>query len=68
MGAIPIVKSSASDSLFDGLPVLIISNWHEVTEELLQKKYKEIGTRPIQAEKLTLDYWLKQIDAVRKNL
>ena len=65
MGAIPIVKSSASDSLFEGLPVLIIADWNEVTEELLQKRYEEIRQKPVQVEKLTLDYWLKQIDATR---
>jgi hypothetical protein len=65
MGAIPIVKSSASDSLFEGLPVLIISDWNEVTEELLHEKYEEIRARSVQGEKLTLDYWLRQIDAAR---
>jgi hypothetical protein len=36
-GVIPIVVSSPLDSIYSKLPVLIIQNWNEVTEEYLDK-------------------------------
>lgn len=66
MGSIPIVKSSSSDPLFDDLPVLIVSDWNEITQGLLQAKFDEIRARPVAREKLTLDYWLRQIDQAKK--
>jgi hypothetical protein len=66
MGAIPIIKSSASDYLFDGLPVLIVKNWTEVTQELLKNTYEKMSKQTYRLEKLTLDYWLKMIDEYKK--
>lgn len=61
MGAIPIVKSSASDSMFQNLPVIIVRDWEEVTEEFLQEKLREISQAQFDYEQLQLDYWLRQI-------
>src|SRR3990167_7053137 len=41
MGAIPIVKSSSLNPLYDDLPVLVIEDWNCLTEEYLVEKYKE---------------------------
>lgn len=65
MGAIPIVKSSASDSLFEKLPVLIVQDWSEVTEELLSQKYDEIWSNSYSYDSLHLNFWLNKIDAIR---
>lgn len=62
MGAIPVVKSSASDSLFDNLPVLIIDDWNQLTEEFLHQKYEEFSSKEYAFDNLTLGYWLKMID------
>jgi hypothetical protein len=37
VGAIPIVRSSALNPLYDGLPVLIVNDWPEVTPALLRE-------------------------------
>lgn len=66
MGAIPIFKTSASDSIYDGLPVLIVKSWDEVTPEFLEQKYKEMSQKTYQLEKLTLEYWLQLIDEYKK--
>lgn len=63
MGAIPVVKTSASDSLFEGLPVLIVNKWEEVTEELLHIKYEELTSKSYQLDRLTLDFWQRFIDS-----
>lgn len=65
-GAIPVIKSSVSDYLFDGLPVLIVKNWTDVTQELLERTYEQMSKQTYQLEKLTLDYWLKMIDGYKK--
>jgi hypothetical protein len=53
LGCIPIVRTSCLDPLFSGLPVLIVQQWSDVTQELLNNfkpDYSEI-------QKLTLEYW-----------
>ncbi len=62
MGSIPIVKRSTIDSLFKGLPVVIVNDWKEVTEEFLEKKYKEIASKTYNRDKLYVDYWFNKIN------
>jgi hypothetical protein len=59
MGAIPIVKSSFMDPLFESLPVLIVKDYRQLEEEFLQKKYQEIRSKPFDKRKLTMDYWIE---------
>lgn len=65
MRTIPIVETSQLDPLFEQLPVVIVKNWQEITEENLEKWL------PIYAEKfwtphgtvepyLTVDYWINK--------
>lgn len=57
-GAIPIVISSPLDSLYAGLPILIINDWNEVTEEFLHAKWNEMSHCEYQLEKMYAQYWL----------
>lgn len=61
LGTIPIVKTSPLDSLYEDLPVLIVEDWKDVTEEFLNKKYLEMSQRQYNMEKTTIDYWLNII-------
>ena len=36
LGCIPIVRTSPIDSLYEGLPVLIVNDWNNINNELLQ--------------------------------
>lgn len=63
MGCYPIVKHSTLDPLFEGLPVLIVNSWDEVTEEFLNKKYAEMSEQTYHWEKIYAQYWLDQIRA-----
>lgn len=65
VGSIPVVKSSQLDSLYSDLPVLIIQDWNEVTEEFLNEKYEEITAKQYDLSKLYVEYWFKKIFAVR---
>ena len=61
MGAIPVVKSSPLDPLFQDLPVLIVHDWNKVTKSFLQDQYKIMQTKQYNMEKLFLPYWLERI-------
>ena len=37
MGSIPLVKHSAIDAVFEGLPVVLVNSWNEVTEAFLHE-------------------------------
>lgn len=62
MGAIPIVKSSAMDAAFEELPVLIINDWSEITEEFLLKKYQEMSEKRYKMERIYMPYWKSYIN------
>ncbi|HSX10508.1 MAG TPA: hypothetical protein VLF94_02170 [Chlamydiales bacterium] len=60
VGSIPIVATSSLDGLYEGLPVLIVKDWDEVTEAFLERKYEEFSSRQFSLEKLDFSYWLKR--------
>ena len=57
LGCIPIVKKSQIDILYDDLPVLIINNWNEITEDLLNSTIIDFKNRNFNFNKITLKYW-----------
>jgi hypothetical protein len=63
LGSIPIIKHSTLDALFENLPVLIINDWSEITEELLERKYKELIARKGEYNyaKLYMPYWINEL-------
>ncbi len=72
MGAIPVLKHSILDPMYEGMPVVLVNDWSEVTEAFLEKKYEEIQTQAFKEERIFAGYWLnlikeKQIDAVTNN-
>ncbi len=69
LGCIVIVKQSPLDPLYEGLPVVIVNDWSEVTSENMDKwllKYGDAFTNPLYREKLTTQYWFSKIQAVAK--
>ena len=63
LGCIPIVKKdSLSDGgLYDDLPVLIVDNWADINENLLNNAYKKLHIMFSQKlHKLTIEYWREQ--------
>lgn len=61
LGAIPIVKTNVFKPMFDGLPVLIVNDWREITRELLDETIQRFKTKEFKYEKLTLKYWIDMI-------
>jgi hypothetical protein len=61
LGCIPIVKKSCLDVLYEGLPVLIVDDWAQVTQEFLEQKYQEMSQQKYHLERLHIDYWIRLI-------
>jgi hypothetical protein len=61
LGCIVIVKKSDIDHLYDELPVLIVDEWHHITEELLNKTLYDFSNKKFNMEKITMKYWLDKV-------
>jgi hypothetical protein len=61
LGCIPILISTPLDDMFEGLPVLIVKSWSDVTRELLDRTVSEYSKKEWCLDKLYLNYWLEQI-------
>lgn len=65
MGSFALVKTSTLDPLYEGLPVVIVSDWSEVTPEFLENKYQEMNNKNYNYEKLYFDYWYNLIKRIQ---
>ncbi|MCH9621700.1 MAG: hypothetical protein S4CHLAM20_11250 [Chlamydiia bacterium] len=61
LGAIPVVKTSSLDILYKDLPVVIVDEWTDVTEEFLQEQYEILSKKKFNREKLFFKYWASRI-------
>jgi hypothetical protein len=61
LGCIPIVRAPDFSKLFEDLPVLIVNNWNEITQDLLNKTIEDFKTKSFNYDKLQLKYWTKKI-------
>jgi hypothetical protein len=66
LGGIPIVQTSVLDSLYEGLPVLIVSKWSDLTEDLLEQTIRAFQQRSFNRERLTLKYWISKIKETKE--
>ena len=68
VGSIPVVRSSALNPLYEGLPVLIVRDWADVTPSLLRSFYANYTLRrPLyRYEKLFADYWVGKFGVQRE--
>jgi hypothetical protein len=67
LGLIPIVRTSPMDRLFEGLPVVIVQRWSDITPAFLQEQFEIVQRRMAAGEydmrRITLDYWMERIQA-----
>jgi hypothetical protein len=68
LGCIPIVKrfNIPLENVYADLPVLIVDDWEDVTEELLVSTIKDFNSRTFDYNKLTLKYWVDLIYSQKK--
>ena len=65
VGTIPIVLSSSIDSIYEGLPVLIVKSWGEITESFLERKYKEFMDKKCDISGMFMEHWISKINDMR---
>lgn len=61
LGVIPIVQRSIVIDSIKELPILIVDNYDNITEEYLHKKYNEMKKKTYCLNKLYIDYWINKI-------
>ncbi len=64
LNRVPIVTRNGrqAEAMFEGLPVLLIDSWDQVTEDFLRSKMDYFMTSRFNGfEKLKIDYWLRLI-------
>ena len=58
LGRMPIVKSfPPQDPLWEGLPVVVVENWMQVTAGLLEQKWHEMRSAFYDMDKLGIRWW-----------
>ena len=57
LGCYPIVKKSSLDVLYENLPVLIVTEWSDITKEQLDETYENFQAREFDYTKLYRQYW-----------
>jgi len=67
LGMIPVVKSSTIDSLYRGLPVLIVQEWTDVTPELLHRSWEAFQHQRFDFSRLYVSYWQFEMSKYREN-
>ena len=60
LGCIPIVKSMGTNKMYEGLPVLVVNEWRDVTQELLNDVISNFKETVFNYDKLTLKYWINK--------
>lgn len=68
LGAIPIIKESNMDEIFDELPVLIVHEWNCITEQFLIDSYKEIMSKQFDLSRLYIGYWFSMISSYKNKI
>jgi hypothetical protein len=61
LGCIVIVKTSPLDCLYVDLPVLILNEWSDLNEDILNKTVIEFKCKNFDYNKLKLDYYMYKI-------
>ena len=61
LGRIPVITRSAMDAVFEGLPVILLDDWKDMTLDTLEDAYKivqeKIRVKQVDSRKLRLSYY-----------
>ena len=63
VGTIPIMVTGPMDAMYEGLPVLWITNVAQISKTYLEKEYLVMKTKKYEFEKLYAPYWKKRLRA-----
>jgi hypothetical protein len=65
LGRIAIVQKSKHNKVYEGLPIVEIEDWNDITEGWLESKFNEIIQGKFKYEKLFLKYWVDNINSYK---
>jgi len=57
LGCIVIMKKSFLDIIYEDLPILLVDEWSDINEDLLNKTLVEYSKKTFNYNKLTFNYW-----------
>jgi len=60
-GTIPIIPQSSLDPQFEGLPVWLVSDWHEVTDEAAKEKSEEFASMSFNWKMAYAEGWKEKV-------
>ena len=63
LGCIPIIKTFGSDQMFEDLPVLIVNDWSDITQTLLDDTINKFKNMHFNYNKLLLKYWVDKFSS-----
>lgn len=66
LGCIPIVKTSSIDIEYENLPVLIVKEWSDITQALLDSTVEDFSKKEFEMDRLLLSYWVNKINSYKK--
>jgi hypothetical protein len=61
LGCIVIMKKSFLDIIYEDLPILLVDNWEDINESLLEKTIISFSNKKFNYDKLKMDYWIKVV-------
>jgi hypothetical protein len=63
LGCIVIMKKSCLDVIYEGLPVLLVDEWSDITETLLKDTLILYSNKQFNYDKLKMEYWVKLVQS-----
>jgi len=66
VGVIPVMLHSPLDTLLEGLPVLLIDDWKEITEAMLSEQYEKLKVGTYDLDKIYWSYWKEHIVSMQQ--
>ena len=60
-GSIPVVESHGIDNVYDGLPVIIVSDLSKISMNYLNSEFQKLKQKKFNLEKLQMSYWESQV-------
>jgi hypothetical protein len=61
LGCIVIMKKSFLDIIYEDLPILLVDEYTDINEELLERTIEEFSEKQFNYSKLYMDYWVKLV-------
>ena len=55
------MRKSFLDVIYEDLPVLLVDEWTDINESLLNKTLDEFKDKQFNYDKLKMDYWVKLV-------